>query len=258
MRKYVSFFRIAAVQAARQRGDLYARVSFMAVILGVFTALWRAVAEAGMPLALDRSSLVWYLAATEWILMSAPALHEEIESEIRRGDVAYQLGRPFSYLAALVAQGLGMLAVRAPIVGIAAFASAFAFTGQVPDAASFAYVVPFGVAAMTLVFGLYILIGLTAFWLGDVSPVFWIVQKLLFVLGGLMLPLPLYPPWMQRVAAGTPFPSLLAGPAGFLVARAQGDGLRLAVDLAVWGVAMALATHLVFRRAVRTLDVNGG
>ena len=70
--KYAAFVRVAAAHARRSRGELYGRAAFFAVILGVFSSLWRAVAEAGMPVAADPKALVWYLAATEWIVLSAP------------------------------------------------------------------------------------------------------------------------------------------------------------------------------------------
>jgi ABC-2 type transport system permease protein len=256
--KYGAFAAIAATQAARVRGELYARMAFVVVILGVFSALWRAASEAGLPVGVDRAGLVWYLAATEWIILSAPPIHVEIESEIRRGDIAYQLARPFSYLASLAAQGLGLLAVRAPLIGLAAWACAYAFTGTLPPASVLGYVIPFGIAAMGLVYALYVLVGLTAFWLGDVSPIFWITQKLLFVLGGLMLPLSIYPEWMQRAAYGTPFPVMLAGPAGFLIGASEAEAWRLAFDLVLWSGIIGAAAHLMFRRAIRRLQVNGG
>lgn len=258
MSKYAAFARIAARQAVGQRGELFGRMVFVVVILGVFSELWRAVGEAGMPIALDRSALVWYLATTEWIVLSAPPIHVEIEGEVRRGDVAYQLARPFSYLGGTAAQGLGTLAVRAPLVGLAAFVCAIAFTGHVPALSAFACAVPFGLAAMALVYALFVVIGLTAFWIGDVTPLFWIVQKLLFILGGLMLPLAFYPEWLQRAAHVTPFPSLLAGPAGFMIGGGARDPSWLVRDLCIWGAAIGLVAHVLFRRAVRTLHLNGG
>jgi ABC-2 type transport system permease protein len=256
--KYLAFARIAAVHAASERAELYGRMVFVAVILGVFSALWRAVGESGMPLAVDPEALVWYLAATEWILMSPPMVHVDIEGGVRRGDVAYQLQRPYSYLGALVAQGLGAMAVRAPATGFAAFVCAFAFTGRVPDAQAFAYVLPLGLVAMGLVYFLYVLTGLTAFWLGDVSPLFWVWQKLLFILGGLMMPLSIYPDWIQRIAHVTPFPSMLAGPAGFMLGDSSGGVAALVWRLGLWGLVIVVAAHVLFRRAVRSLHVNGG
>jgi len=256
--KYGAFARIAAIQAGRERGELYGRLAFVVVILGVFSALWRAVAEAGMPLGFDRAALVWYLAATEWILLSAPPIFVDIESDIRRGDVAYQLARPFSYLAALVAQAAGIIVVRAPIVAVAAFGCAMAVTHQAPGIGAFARVVAFGLAAMIPLAGLYILIGLAAFSVDAVSSIYWIVQKLLFILGGLMLPLTLYPEWLQRIAAATPFPALLAGPAAFMLGADADAARSLAWQLGVWSGAIAVAARLLFHRAEQSLQVNGG
>ena len=118
--KYGGFVRIAAAQARRERGELYGRVTFFAVILGVFASLWHAVAEAGMPVAAEPRALVWYLAATEWIVLSTPPIHIEIQEAIRRGDIVCQLGRPASYVGAKFAEGLGLLATRAPVLGVTA------------------------------------------------------------------------------------------------------------------------------------------
>jgi ABC-2 type transport system permease protein len=258
IRKYVAFARIAAIHAASERGDLYGRIAFLGIVLGVFSALWRAVAEAGMPMAAEPDALVWYLAATEWILMSPASAHIEIEGEIRRGEVAAQLARPYSSVTAMFARGLGALAVRAPAIGIAALAWALLFTGQVPDVRALFYLVPFGLVAMVIVHGMQVLIGLTAFWLGDVSPLFWVWQKLLFVLGGLMLPLSLYPPWLQRLSDITPFPWVLSRPASFLIAGSTSEAFPLAVGLIVWATVVPTMAWAMFFRATRSLQMDGG
>jgi len=183
--KYVAFARISATQARRERSELYGRMVFFAVILGVFSSLWRAVAEAGMPVAADSRSLVWYLAATEWILLSAPPIHIDIQEAIRRGDVVYRLGHPASFVVAEFATGLGVLAVRTPFLGLTACLCAFAFTGWMPPLTALLIVVPFGFVASALIMALCLGTGLLAFWLQDVAPVYWVWQKLMFVLGGL-------------------------------------------------------------------------
>lgn len=256
--KYAAFARIAAARARDERAELYGRMAFFAVILGVFSSLWRVVAEAGMPLGADPNALVWYLAATEWILLSAPPIHVEIQEAIRRGDVVYRLVHPASYWVAEFATGLGLLAVRAPLLGLTAFLCAFAFTGSTPPVAVLLVVVPFGIAASALITALYLGIGLLAFWLHDVAPIYWVWQKLMFVLGGLMLPIQLYPTLVQRAAAVTPFPSLLAAPASFMLgARLVSPG-ALAISLALWSGATAFAVSWIFRRAVSTVTINGG
>jgi viologen exporter family transport system permease protein len=256
--KYAAFARVAAALARRDRGELYGRMLFFAVILGVLSSLWRAIAEAGMPIAAEPKLLVWYLATTEWILLSAPPVHIELQESIRRGDVACRLGRPVSYVGSMFAEAIGLLAVRLPLLAATAWVCAFAFTGWKPPLASLAWTLPFGVAAAMLITAMCLWIGLLAFWLEDVAPVFWVVQKLLFVFGGLMLPIELYPRAMQTVAAWTPFPSMLAGPASFVLKQSSGGWQALAARLLAWGALTAVAVWWQFRRASATLTINGG
>ncbi len=256
--KYAAFGRIAAARARRERADLYGRMVFFIVILGVFSSLWRAVAEAGMPIDADPKALVWYLAATEWILLSAPLIHFEIQDAIRRGDHVYRLSQPVSFVMAEFAAGLGLLALRAPVLGIVAFCCALLFTGWIPPLDALMVFVPLGLAASALLTALYVPLGLLAFWLHDMTPVFWVWQKLLFVLGGLMLPLQLYPQLIQQLAVATPFPSLLAGPASFVMGRGVATPAILSGRLAIWFCVTALATTWLFRRAVSNVTVNGG
>ncbi len=256
--KYAAFSRISASAAGRERGELFGRMVFFAVILGVFSSLWRAASEAGLSMTANPKSLVWYLATTEWILLSVPPIHLEIQAAIRRGDVVYRLGHPVSYVVAEFASGLGLLAVRSPFLGLTAFLCAFAFTGWTPPLSALLFVVPFGLAASALVTALYLGIGLLAFWLQDVAPVYWVWQKLMFVLGGLLLPLELYPTLIQRAAAFTPFPWLLAAPASFMLGTPLVSASALAGSLVLWSAATALTVSWMFRRAVSTVTINGG
>jgi ABC-2 type transport system permease protein len=256
--KYGAFVRIAAARARRDRGEVYGRVLFFAVILGVFSSLWRAIAEAGMPIAADPKRLVWYLATTEWIVLSAPPIHVDLQESIRRGDVVCRLGRPVSYVASAFAEAVGLLIVRAPLLAATAWTCAFALTGWIPPLAPLVWTLPFGFAGALLISAMCLWIGLLAFWLEDVSPVYWVAQKLLFLFGGLMLPIELYPRAMRIVAAWTPFPTMLAGPASFVLQQSTAGWPMLIVHISVWSVLTSLAVWWAFRRASTTLTINGG
>ena len=255
--KYGAFFRVAAARARQDRGEIAGRVLFFAVILGVFSSLWRAVAGSGMP-ATEPRALVWYLAATEWILLSAPMIHLDIQEAVRRGDVISQLGRPVSYTGSTFAEGMGVLAVRAPVLGLTAYVCAFVFTGWTPPLGVLARVVPIGLAGSALITALYLLVGLLAFWMSDISPVWWVWQKLMFILGGLMLPLELYPDFVQKIARFTPFPAALAGPASLVLDSAPADVATRLRDLGIWSLIVMLVIRTLFRRVTATLTVNGG
>jgi ABC-2 type transport system permease protein len=258
MRKYLAFAKLGFRQALAEPGELLGRVLFFVLILGVFSSIWRAVAESGAATGRQPAEMLWYLAVTEWVLMSAPLVQFQMEEDIRRGDVAYEITRPASWLGARLAHGLGALAVRAPLLLVVAFASAWSVAGPPSRPAGLAVAIAIGLVAAMVVTLFHVGIGVAAFWLGDVAPAYWIWQKLLFVLGGLLLPLQFYPTLFIRVARLTPFPALLAGPASFATHEPLMPAGVLVVTLAFWALVGWVTSRAAFSRAVRRLHVNGG
>ena len=82
-------------------------------------------------------------------------------------------------------------------------------------------------------------------------------HDLMFVLGGLMLPLELYPSVLQRIARCTPYPSMLNGPASALLGRG-GDVLGVALELGLWSGAVVALSAFALKRAARALTLHGG
>lgn len=255
--KYAAFARLGFRQARAEPGELLGRVLFFAMILGVFSAVWRAVAEAGNS-STDPRAMLWYLAMTEWMLLSAPLVFVQMEDDIRRGDVAYQIARPASWLGGRMAHGLGALAVRAPVLLVVACAIAWLYAGPPERPLGLVVAIGFGVVAAAVQLIFHVALGIVAFWLGDVAPAYWIWQKLLFVLGGLLLPLQFYPELLVRVALLTPFPAFLAGPASLMTGEPLMSRGALALALAVWALVGWGIARAAFGRAVRQLHVNGG
>src|SRR5688572_6554876 len=256
--KYLAFAALGFRQARAEPGELLGRVLFFALLLGVFSAVWRAVAESGASVQRDPREMLWYIAMTEWVVMSAPLVFMQMEEDIRRGDVAYQIARPASWLGARLAHGLGALAVRAPVMLVVACVVAWIYAGPPQRPAGLAVAIAFGLVASIVMTLFHVAIGVVAFWLGDVAPAYWIWQKLLFVLGGLLLPLQFYPDLFVRVARLTPFPAFLAGPASLATHEPLMHVGTLALTLGIWALIGVVIARAAFGRAVRQLQVNGG
>ena len=256
--KYAAFAALGVRQARAEPGELLGRVLFFGLILGVFAAVWRAVAEASASLQRDPREMLWYLAITEWVVLSAPMVQFQMEEDIRRGDVAYQIARPASWLGARLAHGLGALAVRAPLMLVVACTAAWCVAGPPKRPLQLGVAFTLGLLASSVMTLFHIAIGVAAFWLGDVAPAYWIWQKLLFVLGGLLLPLQFYPALFVRVARLTPFAALLAGPASLATHEPLMNAGALTLTLALWALVGWVVARAAFNRAVRRLHVNGG
>jgi ABC-2 type transport system permease protein len=202
--------------------------------------------------------MLWYIAMTEWVIMSAPMIQFQMAEDIRRGDVAYQIARPASWVGSRLAHGFGTMVVRAPVMLVVACGAAWMFAGLPAHPGRLVIAVAFGLVAMAVMTVFHVAIGVTAFWLGDIMPVYWIWQKLLFVIGGMLLPLQFYPDLFVRFAMLTPFPAFLAGPASFMTAAPVMSAARLTGGLVGWWIGGLVISHWLFGRAVQGLQVNGG
>ena len=257
--KYRAYSRLAVTKAWHERFELLARMALLPLFLGIFDALWTAIAQGAMPIDASPRQMVWYLAVTQWILFSSPHPEFEFEQQVRRGDVAYQLARPLTLLGAICAEGLGTLMVNAIAFGIASFGSALLFTGALPvHPARLLLAIPLGLVGAMVLFMFHIAIGFCAFWFRNIAPFGWIWSKATFVLGGLMLPLPLYPDWLKGAAESTPFAHALYGPASYLLDAGAGGIQRLLVGQLAWlGSALCISSFL-HRSAIKTLAIDGG
>lgn len=258
--KYFALARAAGRQAVGERTVILGRMLFYGTLLLIFAQLWDVALEDGLAgVSLTRVDLVWYLALTEWVVLTVPLLHLEIERDIRSGDIAYRLARPLSYLGGHVAEAAGEWAIRAVAMGLAGVALAFGFGGGWPgDPWGLVFAVPLGLLSVALTLLWLAAIGLLAFWLQDCSPAYWLWQKAAFVLGGLLLPLEIYPEWLQAAAAWTPFAVMLHGVGRMAFGFDPGLAAEVALQLILWIAVVSALVAWLYARALRTLDVNGG
>jgi len=258
--KYLAIARAAFWHRLSERAALIGRIVFYCLILLVFSCVWRTIfaAHASAEGRSAASSYVWYLVVTEWIMLSQPSLHLEIESDVRSGDVAYQLARPLSYVGAKLAEGVGDLFLRMTILAPFGLLYGRLFSGQWVGAGALALCALVGVVAALVLLVSYAGIGLCAFWLHDCMPVYLVWQKLLFVLGGLMVPLSLYPEWLRALALRLPFASILYGPGQLVLHPSPEHALRLALELAGWVGAGVLIVFGLERAGRRVLELGGG
>ena len=204
---------------------------------------------------------------TETITLSTSRVFVEISEAVKAGNLAYTLARPLSYPFYQVANSLGNSAPRfllnlltaAAVVGLgmgqAPVLSGAEGTGSLPGLAAFLVM-----AALALLLDglIAVLIGLLAFWIEEVTPAFWIYQKLLFTVGGMFLPLEMFPDWLRRVAGWLPFQFITYVPARAFVAFEPAFVLRAAAGQVAYVAAITVLVALVWGRAKRRLVVHGG
>ncbi|MBT3980492.1 MAG: ABC transporter permease [Bacteriovoracaceae bacterium] len=257
MGKYLSFSIIAIKHGYKNKGETIARFAFYGIILLVFSSLWNAVGSE--KIGLKPRDMIWYLAMTEWIVLSYPLIHTAIQEDIRTGNVAYLLTRPIPYIWVKFFEGMGTLLLRMLILAFAGFGFAYFITGGLPtNPLGLLLYFPVGIFASMVVTLYQSIIGLFSFWLQDATPIYWIFSKCNFILGGMMLPLDIYPEWLQKIAMLTPFSSFLYLPVKACLELDASLLLEALIKLTVWAVIGLIAMQLIYLRGVKKLNVNGG
>ena len=102
------------------------------------------------------------------------------------------------------------------------------------------------------------LIGLAAFVAEEVAPFEWIYQKLVFILGGMLIPLDFYPAWLQTLAKSLPFAYMMYGPARLFVRPDMQLFFQILAGQVLWLAVLGGLLSLAFSRGMRRLAINGG
>lgn len=260
--KYLAVARLRLMGALIYDRDVLIRSAFMVIALVVFVQLWTATFAATSQSTVQGFSLrdmVWYLVITEIVALSTPRVAQTIDTEVRSGDVAYAIARPYSYPLYHLAAYWGETLLRLPVNGVLGALVALVAVGPPPvSLMGVVAAVIFGAAAITLKAMFEILIGLTAFWVEDTQPIEWMYGKLLITIGGLFLPLELFPDWLAAIARVLPFASIHYAPARAFVSDDATVLIPIAAIQATWLVLGWLLLAVVFGRATRRLVAHGG
>jgi ABC-2 type transport system permease protein len=242
--------------------DALGRAVFIILIMFIFVQLWTAAYDAqgaseigGLTLA----DTIWYFLIAEMVELGKFRHDQRISDEVKDGSIAYTLNRPYNYLAYHFFNGLGETVIKMILIFFLGLPIVWWYAGAPPiswTALPAVLLVVF--LALVLDFCMASSIGLLAFVTEDTFSFRLIYQKLMFILGGLLIPLDFLPAWLQRIARLLPFSQVTYAPAKLFVAfDAQLLWTTLGLQL-IWILIAGSLLFLQYRWATRRLVINGG
>src|SRR5260221_7410985 len=186
-------------------------------------------------------------------------VYYEFEGRVRQGLLSPLLLRPIHPIHADIAQNLTykwmMLVVMLPTAGVLALV--FHPTAHVTPLTLLLFF-PSLALAIAIRFLVEWSLGLSAFWMTQVSAVLQVYYVALFFLSGQMGPLTLFPVPVQVLAQALPFQWMLAFPVQLLLGQLDQRAILLGLVVqAIWlGLSLALMTVL-WRRGLRRYSGTG-
>ncbi len=265
--KFLKYFEIARItyhNSVVYIGDILGTAGLIAVRTWIFSQLYT------LAFRLSNTTVIGdlTLAQTIWILSLTQSFHvsnrtrkimKDIEDEIKNGNIVYSITKPYSYLWFNFSACFGIIAGNLFINSFFALLAAFLLVGAVKIS-----IVSVGLGLILLLFGFVLntlailIIGLLAFWTEDISAYRWIYDKLLWVIGGIFIPISLYPENFKRVVDLLPFNQMFYAPARVMI---QGDWsmfLKYFPVQIIWIAIFSVILSQIYKRGIKQVSINGG
>jgi len=260
MNNYWMVMKISFKNQLAYIGSFLFRNLFFIVIIFIFFSLWKVIYnEKQLIEGISLAQTIWYLTIAETITLATSAIWRQIQEEVKDGTLAYGLLRPYSYPVFQLFQGMGESLLKLGPFLLAGIGIAWLTVGQLPG-----YFRSIGPSMLLIILGqlsllqAYLFIGLMAFWMEEVAPLYWIWQKMLFIFGGTFLPLNFFPQWIKRIIMHLPFAYGIYWPSITVVQFSWHRWLSVLGGQVFWNLFLFSAIQLLYHQARKRVQVQGG
>ena len=260
LRAYAMLIRLSLKNQLRYLIPFFAGKLFLVVILITFFSLYASLfgsrAEAG---GFTLTGIVYYIAIGEIIEMSRVRIFFAISEEIKDGSCAYNLLRPISYFGYHFSNACGELLLNFFSTITIGLTTAVCFAGPDPGILRGIFLsLPVISGAVLLNFLVMFIIGLLAFQIYEVSPVYWLYQKFVFMFGGMLIPIDFLPRALQPFARALPSAYVAYHPAKLAVHFSWSGLIEVFAGQAAYAILLFTLGTLLYRHGVRRIQVFGG
>ena len=258
-KKYISILSISVQNNFAYFSNLILGTGFFIFILFVMAQLWGAIYKDKTLIEGFRlTQVIWYLIITETIILSRSRFHLEINDFIKSGDLAYQLIRPFSFVGYHLSNSLGEVFPKLTAHLLVGLGLGVVLTGKMELSVYFPLALVTIILGILLNFLLYMAIALTAFWTEDNTAFFFIYSKMIFFLGGMLIPIDFFPGWLAELCRVLPFGFVTYWPARLAVNFQWAVFGQVLLSQAAYIGLGLLLVNWIYRQGVKQINVNGG
>ncbi|MGE5560338.1 MAG: ABC transporter permease [Chloroflexota bacterium] len=267
MRPYLTVFRIKLLASLQYRTAALAKLApplFVGLIQVMFFSAFYRNAGAGQPLTLTQT--ITYCWIIQLLVHVQPWSGDpEALAIIRNGNIAYELCRPLDlygqWFSRLAAHRLVPLVVNSlPLAAVALFAMPPHYRMSPPVSPGAALVFLLSLVGVVLMSAaLSNILSIVTIWTINGDGLYYLFPVVFIVLSGANVPLPLFPPALQRVINILPFRALIDTPAQIYLGTIPPlAALPQLFSQLLWTAGFVALGRLLLARALRSVVVQGG
>lgn len=223
----------------------------------VFTAFYQSSSLASSaPISLQE--VITYVWLSQALLALLPwNLDREVEQLVRTGNVVYELVKPLNLFWYWYCRAMAMRLIPASLkaLPVALIAGFFLDLSPPPSVASGALFAVSLVGALALSAAITTLMMSSLFWTVTSEGITKLMPAVILIFSGMLIPLPLFPEWLQPVIYFLPFRGIIDTPFQLYSGH---HSIGALVHQWVWVGILITYGHWVMNRATKRLVVHGG
>ena len=260
VKKYFTTYSISVRNGLYYTGNVFGGSVFYVIVIYIFFSLWSVIYKDSAIAGYTFTQMIWYICMAEVIIMSTGGgWRSQISDDIKSGAIAYQLGRPYNYIWYQFANFMGSASIKMVIFTTIALVLGIILVGLPP--VSSIVMLPFFIISVLLSIGLQFFIlmslALSAFFVEENRPFFFIYNKLILILGT-FVPIEFFPQWMQSILRYMPFSLVAWAPSKMLVSFSMSHAMFAIPMQLGWLIIFIGIAMSVYKRGVKQIHVNGG
>jgi ABC-2 type transport system permease protein len=189
------------------------------------------------------------------------SIDKELQSQIKDGNIAYELVRPlylyYHWFARCLALKIGPTLLRSfPIFILVGF------TGQLPLPSTWESTLAFSTSLLGAIFlstAITVFVICTLFWTYSGEGILRLMPVLAMLFSGIIVPLPLFPDWMQGFINIQPFRGVMDIPCRFYIGMLPAEHIIYYLSFQIaWALVFIGFSQWLMKRAMSQFVIQGG
>ncbi len=262
-RKYRVIYQSVLLENLQYAANLAMGFFSYFVFIYIFIRLWNYMYQApwGLIAGYTKEQMIWYVMMTEmiWFGSDSGALTRQVITDIRGGNIAYLMNKPYHYTLYILTKYTGEWSIRLPMYALLATVIGTCMVGAIPGfrITALPVMILCVVLGITINAVFKICISLFSFRIEDATPFLWLYDKLLLVVGT-VFPIEIFPVALQPLFKLTPIYTVCYGPAKLVVDFSAGKCIEILTAQALYLAAGCGLMFWMYGKGVKKLYVNGG
>lgn len=265
MRKYLEMAKAMVKVDAAYTAWYWAGSASTILRMLVIYAFWHAVYQNRATLGdITLQTMVTYIVLAALLnnfTTGVSSVGKMLAFSVRDGSIAIELMRPYDVLNKYTALDIGYKCSGFVRDALPMMVVAYLFMGIEPPASWEAGSLSLLSAAIGMLIATYLdmILGIAAFWLNNIWGLSMLRNAVYMFFTGALIPVSLFPDWLQTVSRFLPFQSMIYVPVSVYTGQLGGGEAYLAMGLQVfWLAAVVILIRMAWSVAMRRVTIFGG